>query len=124
MAFSPPDPGEMREVVGIEYAPAFDDKRDVYNATEPDWRGVPGANSRRAKVEQLSGREFWQAQQTEAAFSIRVTIRYFEGLMSKRYRFVWRGMILNIGAAINPDNKKIWHECMCTARAKPAQPRA
>jgi len=123
MAWQPPDPGELREVVLIESAPAHDDKRDVYNAVEPEWKPVAEAPTRRAKVEQLSGREFWYAQQSEAAYSIRVTIRYLPGLSSLRFRFRWRDMILGIGAVINPDGQKIWHECMCAAMVQPAQQR-
>ena len=120
MAWRDIDPGELRETVGVETAPAFEDKKDGYNAIEPQWKS---AGSRRAKVEQLSGREFWFATESNSGISIRVVIRYFPGLTTSKHRFIWRGMILGISSAINPDGIKIWHECMCQARAKPAEAR-
>ena len=118
MTWNPPDPGELREIVQVETCPVHDDKPDAYNAQEPGWKPV---GTVRAKVEQLSGREFWFAQQANSALSIRVTIRYLAGLNSLRYRLVWRNMVLSIGAVINPDGIKVWHQLMCQSKMQPAE---
>lgn len=123
MAWQPPDPGELRDVLGIENAPVFADKTDAYNAVESDWQAYSEAVSRRAKVEPLAGREVWQAQQAGSLVTYRVTLRYLPGLRAVRFRFQWRNLILNIASVINPDGMKVWHECLCTAREKPAQHR-
>ena len=123
MAFTAPDPGEMREVLGIEWCPAYEDKKDAYNAPEPQWQAFTEAVSRRAKVEAISGREYWQAQQANSSVTYTVTIRYLPGLKAGRFRFQWRNLILNIASVINPDNQKVWHVCMCTAKERPAQHR-
>ena len=120
MAFREPDPGNLFDVIQVETAPGYDDKKDGYNAIEPQWKSV---GTRRASVEHLAGREFWFAQQSNPSLSIKVTMRYFPGLTTTKHRFVWQGMILVIGSAINPDGWKIWHVCMCQAKAKPAEAR-
>ncbi len=121
MDWRAPDPGELREIIQIEYL--AEEKQDGYKAVEPQWRPLPGQGTRRAKVEPLSGREFWFAQQSTPAMTIKVTLRYYDGLTTNKHRFVWRGQTLGIGSVVNSDGMKIWHVCMCQAKAQPAQQR-
>src|SRR5262245_24456519 len=63
------------------------------------------------KVE-LSGREFWQAAQARSDISVRVEMRYFEGLNEKDQLKI-DGQILNIVAVTNPDGRQIEHHVFC-----------
>lgn len=121
MAWNPPDPGELRETVGIEAAPLYADKPNAYREQELDWKSL---GSCRAKVEPLSGREYWFAQQASSQVNFKVTIRYRADLHSQRFRLTWRNMVLNVASVVNEDGQKIWHVLMCASKTMPAQARA
>lgn len=70
-----------------------------------------------AKVEALTGRELYAAQQVTADATMRVTIRYVSGL-STTDRFLLDGArALNIYNASDEEERHRKHVCMCSEAA-------
>lgn len=65
-----------------------------------------------ARVEPISGRETWQAQQAQADVTHRVTVRTYPGLTSKM-RFLLGGRVLNIDSVIDVEGRRQFQECLC-----------
>ena len=84
---------------------------------EPVFSWVDYSTKRPAAVEQLSGRELWNAQQTQPDVSCRVRTRWLDGV-TNAMRFAWDDggttRYLHIeGPPINPDGKRIELVCNC-----------
>lgn len=60
-----------------------------------------------AKVEPLSGRERYHAQQTQASANYRVTIRYRDDV-SPADRILWRGRVMNIRFPADAGPRNPW----------------
>lgn len=69
--------------------------------------------TRWGSVEPLRGREFFQAEITQALVTHRVTMRYWKPLAPDMW-FEFRGRRLNIVSVINVDEANVKHEVMCT----------
>ena len=106
--------GELRKRIEIQEAVAA---RDEYGGITPSWITVYRAW---AKVEDLAGRELFQAQQLSSETNVRFTIRFRDGIDSKM-RIRYRGALYDITsitdleqrhwelillAALRPDNRQ------------------
>lgn len=98
--------GSLRHLVDIQSRTV---SRDGYGAATVSWATV---DTVAAKVEPLSGREAWQAQQVRPDVTHQVTIRYWEGLTPK-HRFVHKGRILEIAWVNNLEERDRFHVCVC-----------
>lgn len=65
-----------------------------------------------AAVEDLSGREFWAAQQVQSEVSTRVRIRYLPGV-NPTMRVVHAGRHLEITAVLDPDGRRRELQLLC-----------
>jgi SPP1 family predicted phage head-tail adaptor len=65
-----------------------------------------------AAVEPLSGREYWQAQQVAAETSIRVRIRYRDGL-DTTMRVIYGTKTLEILSIVDPEERHRELQLMC-----------
>lgn len=98
--------GEMRRLVEIQSRTM---SRDGYGAATATWATE---DTVAAKVEPLSGREAWQAQQVRPDVTHQVTIRFWEGLTPKhRFRFGTR--VLNIASVIDLEERGRFQVCVC-----------
>ena len=105
------DARSLREPLHLERPP---------EKTHPHSRQRHGAWERyaspRGRVEPLSGREFWQAQEVGATTSHRVTIRYVSGLSSED-RVVFRGRHLHITSIVNVEERDRFYILLCTEKS-------
>lgn len=65
-----------------------------------------------AKVETLSGREYWQAQQVQSEATMRLTMRHRADLLPAD-RIVYDGQTLNIQHIADPDGRRERLEVLC-----------
>jgi SPP1 family predicted phage head-tail adaptor len=98
--------GEMTDLVTVQRnVPTEDD----LGRKQPDWRDLV---TLWAKVEDLSGSEFWRARQAQASTTHRVTHWYYAGLTAKdRYKF--GAKLIEIETVLNPDGRRIQQQVMC-----------
>lgn len=83
--------------------------RDSFGAEVQEWVDTA---TLWAKLEPLSGKEFFAAQQIMAEVSLRITIRYLKGVEPKqRLRFLDRH--LEILSVVNPNEGKKELQLMC-----------
>lgn len=66
-----------------------------------------------AKVEPVSARELYAAQQAQVAVSHRVTMRYQSDLTALSHRLVFEGRYLAIAGLRDLDERRVWHEAIC-----------
>lgn len=84
--------------------------RGVYGeVSAPSWTSVA---TRWARVEPLSGREAWQAQQVRPDVTHKVTLRYYEGL-GPRHRLKAGSRVFNITSVIDTENRHREMVCVC-----------
>jgi len=86
--------GKLRHRVDIEQPSS---ERDAQGGSVDTWQLV---RSVWAKVEPLSGREFWAAQEQNSQVTHRVTVRYQDGISTKM-RLHFRGRVLHIDSIID-----------------------
>lgn len=97
---------QMRDRVTIQ---SRTQTRDTRGGTVDTWAEVAEVW---ARVEPLSGREFWQAQQAQAQTTHKVTIRYYDGLTST-HRLLYGSRVLNIDSVIDVESRKREHQLLC-----------
>lgn len=66
-----------------------------------------------AAVEPLQGREFWAGQQVQNETTYRVRIRYLAGVVPQM-RILYGTKVLNIQQIINPQERNIELQLMCS----------
>lgn len=95
------DPGELRHYVEVQRpkASAIPDATGERRLDrDEDWETV---TTRWAKVEPLSGRETWLAQQAQSDTTHTISLRYLAGL-SARWRVKWKARRFNVTSVLNP----------------------
>lgn len=98
--------GLLRDLVEVQrLAPA---RPGAPVAWEPVHLGVP------AEVEYLTGRELFEARSVVERASVRVTIRWLDGLTAAERLAVSGGATLNI-LAVLPDARRTRMELLCEA---------
>ena len=65
-----------------------------------------------ASVEPLSGKEYFNAQQTNSEVSTKITIRYLSGITSQM-RVTFQKHIYNILSVINFEERNIYLQLLC-----------
>lgn len=99
--------GELRHRVTIQQKTIT---QDTYGAEVETWAAVTTVW---AKIEDLSGREYFAAQQVPTAqVSTRVTIRW-RADVKPEMRALANGRVLDIKAALDPDGRKRELQLMC-----------
>ena len=98
--------GKIRHRVQLQSAVY---SRNDYGEPIPVWTTY---GTRWAEVKDLSGRELYQAQQINAEVTIGVKLRYMTGI-EPAHRLLFGSRILEIGAILNPDNRKIELNILC-----------
>lgn len=66
--------------------------------------------TRWGSIEQVSGREVWQANQLNPDVNVKITLRYYSGL-TPRHRLVNGDRTFNIDSVIDIDGRE--HVCFC-----------
>lgn len=99
--------GQLTNLLTIQSA---SESRDGSGGVQVNWTPVGQVW---ADIRGLSGREFLASQQAGALTTHEVRIRYYPGLSSSRFRFVWDGKILHIEAIIDPDGRRRDMICRC-----------
>jgi len=102
--------GELRHLVTIESSTYT---QDAYG--EPTTGAFAPVRKVHAKIEPLTGREAFEARQTVADVTHKVTMRYVPELTSKM-QLKLGTRTLRIGQIINPEERSIVHELMCVER--------
>lgn len=102
--------GKLRHRVDIQTRSASQDSLGEQVHT---WSAV--ATSVPARVEQLSGKELFSAQQINPQLSHKVSMRYYSGLDPK-HRLLWEGRYLDILSIANPDARREEHQLLCLER--------
>lgn len=105
--------GRLRHIGTIEYAT---ETKDGLGHPAKAWRTF-GKSRIPCRVEELSGRELFNAQQTQPDVTMSVSLRWFDGVTSKM-RLVWHDRdgdrVLGIESPpINPDGRKREMVLMC-----------
>jgi SPP1 family predicted phage head-tail adaptor len=105
----------LRDRLLIQAAQDGPPQQDKFGEPIPQWGTVA---TRWGKIEPLSGRELWQAQQVQADVTHRIRLRYFAGLHPK-HRFakaepkLGTTRIFSILGTPNPDERKREQLCLC-----------
>lgn len=69
-----------------------------------------------ASVEPLSGKEYFNAQQTNSKVSTKITIRYLSGVTSEM-RIIFQKHTYNILSVINFEERNIYLQLLCAEKA-------
>jgi SPP1 family predicted phage head-tail adaptor len=85
---------------------------DGYGGAAKTWDTV---DTVAASVEPLSGREFFQAQQTQSSVSHKITIRHRADTTSS-LRILFGTRVFDISSVLNPDERNRWMVLMATER--------
>jgi SPP1 family predicted phage head-tail adaptor len=99
--------GELRQRVEIQRRT---DTQDSVGQPIPVWSTVATVW---ARVEPLSGREFFTGQQLAAETDTRITIRFFSGLDARTMRAVHEGVNYDIRDVIDEEKLGVTHTLMC-----------
>ena len=99
--------GLLRDRVTIQIRSSVDDA-----AGEPTLSWSDFAVGIHANVSDMTGKEFFAAQEITNAVNTTIVIRYREGITAAM-RAVSRGVIYNIQAVIEPENKRREMHLMC-----------
>ena len=100
--------GELRHRVTIQQLVESQNEYGEITTTPQTFASVWGA------VEDLSGREYFAAQQINAEVSTRIRIRYRAGVVPKMLA-VCDGRIYDILAVLDPDGRRRELHLMCKA---------
>jgi head-tail adaptor len=103
------EPGELRHELTVEKnTPARQDDGTV----DPSWV-AQSPDPIRAKVEDLTGTEYVEAQALAAGAKVKVTMRYFSGLEPTLYRFSFGSRILEILHVNNVESRNVLMIVLC-----------
>lgn len=95
--------GPMRHRVAIQRRTVA---QNSYGEAVPTWSTLA---TRWGRLEPLTGREAWQAQQARPDVTHRLTLRYYAGLLH-RDRVQIDGATYQVESVTNPDGRKRFHE--------------
>lgn len=98
--------GEMRHRITIQILSASKD------SFQQEIKGWTNFETVWAKIEPLSGREFFEAQQMNAEITHRITMRYMKGLNPKM-RIMYGERIFDIKTILNIEEKNIELQILC-----------
>lgn len=103
------EPGELRhELTVLKNTPSRQDDGTV----DPSW-AAQSPDPIRAKVEDLTGQEFVEAQALAAGARVKVTMRYFAGLEPTLYRFTFGSRTLEILYVNNVEARNVLMIVLC-----------
>ena len=92
------DPGKMRHLVNVQvYNRNVDSHGDVRDDVEDNWQTV---RTIWAAIDPVSGREFYEADQSQSQVTHKVRCRFFPGLTTEQ-RLVYHGRTLEIVSVID-----------------------
>lgn len=77
--------------------------RDTFGAAVLSWATVA---TRWARIEPLSGREAWQAQQVRPDVTHRATVRYYAGLNPAHRLLDSSGAVYNVSSVLDTDSRR------------------
>jgi SPP1 family predicted phage head-tail adaptor len=101
------NPGEFRHRAALRSRAAIRDsfggESIVFNDVAEVW----------CKIEPLSGRELFAAQQARAEVTTRVTMRYRAGVLPE-WRIAWGGLEFNIVEVIDLEARREYLQLMCS----------
>lgn len=105
--FTAPGAGELRHRIALQYptvsaSNSFGDATVTWTVSTTRW----------AKIEPLTGRELWQAQQVQADVTHTVTLRYTAGV-GPTWQAVYQTRVFNIMAVLDPGERRVWHQLLC-----------
>jgi len=103
------DPGEFRHELTVEKnTPSRQDDGSV----DESW-AAQSPDPIRAKVEDLTGTEYVEAQALAAGAKVKVTMRYFSGLEPTLYQFTFGSRTLNILHVNNVESRNVLMIVLC-----------
>ncbi len=100
--------GLLRKRITIQNTTA---SQDTYGAQNITWENF--AVNRPAEVTPLSGREFFDAQQTQSSIEVRFKIRYIRGIKPKM-RILYNGEGYDIQSVINLNERNREFQILCS----------
>lgn len=98
--------GPMRNRLAIQSRTTT---KDSYGAAVESWSTAATVWGR---IEPLSGRELWQAQQVRPDVSHKVTLRAYAGL-TPRHRLLFGSRVFEISSVLNIDERGRFMVCVC-----------
>jgi SPP1 family predicted phage head-tail adaptor len=101
--------GEMRHRATVQ---ARTVSQDAFGAFTQTWSTE---TTRWCRLEPLSAREVFQAQQVPADISHRITMRFLDGL-STQHRIVIDSVTYEVASVVNPDGRKRFHVALVIER--------
>lgn len=99
--------GELKQRVVVE-APTV--ARNAQGGFSETWAT---AEQRYAKIEPLTGREFFEAQRVDSDVTHMITMRYYSGLTTS-HRITYGSRTFYIESVLNTDERDWKTVCMCT----------
>lgn len=103
------DAGELNKRVTIEYP--IETRGGEYSDPQQSWEPLASVW---AKVEPLTGREFFQNREQQGELTVRITIRALEAVTDKM-RVVWNAKTYQIKSVIDPLEFNEEMQLMCAA---------
>jgi SPP1 family predicted phage head-tail adaptor len=101
--------GSLRHRIQLQ---AEEHMPDAYGGSVKTWNTI---DTVAASVEPLTGREFFQAQQTHSAVSHKITIRY-RANTSPSLRILFGTRMFDITAVLDQEERHRWMILMCLER--------
>lgn len=106
--------GDLRHRITIERAT---ETVDALGDVVRTWPGTV-LGVRWGRVVPLRGQEFWDAQRVNSKVTHKVTLRDITGLTTSD-RFVHLGRTLNLEVQLDPEERHITREFLCTEETQP-----
>lgn len=103
----PSECGAMRYRIDIQSRTV---SQDSYGQAVETWTTVA---IRWGRIEPLSGRELWQAQQVRPDLTHKITMRYYAGLTPKE-RLKFGSRYFEVTSVLNIDEQKRYMVLLCT----------
>jgi head-tail adaptor len=103
------DPGELRHELTVE---KNTNSRQDDGSVDESW-AAQSPDPIRAKVENLTGQEFVEAQALAAGAKVKVTMRYFSGVEPTLYRFTFGSRTLNILHVNDVESRNVMMVALC-----------
>lgn len=101
--------GLLKKRISIQ---TFTDAQSPTGEVTQDWVELA---SRRARIEPLSGKEFWSGQAIESEINIKFIIRFDNSLanLNTKMRVLYNGGLYDIESVINPGERNKELHLMC-----------
>lgn len=102
--------GQLRHKVTVQQFAIGSPQADQYGTPQGEWSSYAHVW---AEITPLTGREYWDAQQVNPEISLRVRIRYLQGITPKM-RILFGTRVIEIEAIVNEDQRGRYMRLLCS----------